>query len=86
MCFDGRHVRRGACPPPLRGCDLNHNRNIEVVRSYVRGLGIELLCRFAEFEHGNIAQCFASTLRRAAKLNGEPYGPCLQNGDANRQA
>jgi len=48
--------------------DHDYGRNVEVVRHYVRGLGIELLGRFAEFEYLNTDQCFARAMKLARTM------------------
>ena len=49
--------------------DNNHKSSIETVRSFIRGLGTELLGRFGEFEYWNLDQCFDSAIKLADRLN-----------------
>jgi protoporphyrinogen oxidase len=49
--------------------DRNHRRNVDLIQSYVRSLGIELLGRMAQFEYWNTDQCFAEAKKPAEKLN-----------------
>lgn len=43
--------------------DHNYRRNINIVRNYVKGLGVDLLGRFAEWEYLNTDQCFERAMR-----------------------
>jgi protoporphyrinogen oxidase len=49
--------------------DLDHKRNVGMVKSYVRDLGIELAGRFAEFEYLNMDACVTSAWAAANRLN-----------------
>ena len=49
--------------------DHDHHRNTELISSYCRGLGIELLGRMSQFEYWNTDQCFAEAMRLAERLD-----------------
>ena len=49
--------------------DHNYRKSVETIRSFVRGLGIELLGRFAEWEYINSDQCFERAMKLANRLS-----------------
>jgi protoporphyrinogen oxidase len=49
--------------------DLDYNRNLSAVTDFVKGQGIELCGRFAEFRYINMDACVRSALNKAAEIN-----------------
>jgi protoporphyrinogen oxidase len=53
--------------------DLDHRRNVDLVRSWLRDQGIECVGRFAEFEYLNTDGVVEHTLALAQKINDECF-------------
>ena len=47
--------------------DLDYKKNMEIVKSFVNGIGIDLIGRFAEFKYLNIDACIRSAMNYATK-------------------
>jgi protoporphyrinogen oxidase len=51
--------------------DMYHRKSMDLIKSYMRDSGIDLLGRMAQFEYWNTDQCFAEAMKLAAKINTE---------------
>lgn len=49
--------------------DLNHKRNMNIIKKFFASVGIELLGRFAEFEYTNMDETINRSIGMAKKLN-----------------
>jgi protoporphyrinogen oxidase len=49
--------------------DRNYGRNVEVIRRFFEGLGIDQLGRFAEFDYINSDECIHRAMKLAERLN-----------------
>ena len=49
--------------------DLNYQKNITILKDYIKSLGIFLCGRFAEFEYLNMDDCVDRGLKLASELN-----------------
>lgn len=56
------------CPFGYVVYDHPYSRNVKIVRDYVRGLGIELHGRFAEFDYINMDEVIRRSIRLAGQL------------------
>ncbi len=50
--------------------DADYRKNVEIVRDYFAGIGIELHGRFAEFDYINMDEVIRRSMKLADKLNG----------------
>jgi len=49
--------------------DLNHHKNVQIVRGYVGKIGIELCGRFSQFEYLNMDACVRNAMVSARDIN-----------------
>jgi protoporphyrinogen oxidase len=52
--------------------DANYSRNVETIRKYFTGLGVDQLGRFGEFDYINSDECIHRAMQLAHKLNALP--------------